>query len=65
VSQDTPFEKYIMSTEKKPKRKYTKTMKWEVNGEQFSGLTAALNKVNTLLKTGASEDVRIKRIKSA
>lgn len=47
----------------KPKRKYTKTLKWDVNGVQFSGLTLALNEVNRLLKTGASEDVRIKRIK--
>lgn len=47
----------------KAKRKYTKTMKWDVNGEQFSGLTLALNKVNELLKTGESEDVRIQRIK--
>lgn len=51
------------TTDQKTKRKYTKTMKWEVNGEQFSGLTLALNKVNELLKTGASEDVRITRIK--
>lgn len=52
-----------MSNSEKPKRKYTKTMKWEVNGEQFSGLTQALNKVNQLLKTGESEDVRIQRVK--
>ena len=52
-------------TEKKTKRKYTKTLKWDVNGEQFSGLTQALNRVNALLKTGESEDVRIHRIKPA
>jgi len=50
--------------QQKPKRKYTKTPKWRVNGEDFSGLTLALNKVNDLLKTGASDDVRISRIKA-
>ncbi|WEM34354.1 hypothetical protein [Xanthomonas phage X1] len=54
-----------MTEQTKTKRKYTKTLKWEVNNEQFSGLTQALNRVNELLKTGASEDVRIKRIKPA
>jgi hypothetical protein len=53
----------MSNEETKTKRKYTKTLKWEVNGEQFSGLTQALNKVNHLLKTSESEDVRIQRIK--
>lgn len=45
------------------KRKYTKTPKWEVNGEEFSGLTLAVNKVTELLKTGAKEEITIKRVK--